>query len=190
MDETCSKIQSEDDDQVRKQQEESCETITLRPMELSDVDDFMVWVTDDRVSKYCLWDTYTSKDQAIDFIKNRAIPHPWLKAICTNNRAIGTISVTPNSGNDKCRAELGYVLAHSFWGKGIMTKAVEMVISTIFEEWPYLERVEALVDVDNIGSQRVLEKAGFQREGVLRKYIFSKGSCRDLVMFSFLSSDR
>ncbi|KAL4272839.1 hypothetical protein GQ457_13G025500 [Hibiscus cannabinus] len=64
-----------------------------------------------------------------------------------------------------------------------------MVADIIFDERPHLERLEALVDVENLGSQRVLEKAGFQREGVLRKYIFLKGRSRDVVMFSLLSTD-
>lgn len=170
--------------------QESSEVITIRPVELSDVDDLMVWLTDDQVSRYCLWDTYTSREQALDYIKNIAIPHPWSKVICIGNRPIGAISVTPNSGNDKCRAELGYVLGKRYWGKGIMTRAVKMVASAIFDEWPYLERLEATVDINNKASQRVLEKSGFQREGVLRKYRISKGYSRDVVMFSFLSTDR
>ena len=97
--------------------------------------------------------------------------------------------MTKNSGNDKCRGELGYVLGSNYWGRGIATKAVKQVANTIFVEWPHLERLEAIVDVENPGSQRVLEKAGFQREGVLRKYMLLKGKSRDLVMFSLLSSD-
>ncbi|GFP84048.1 hypothetical protein PHJA_000548400 [Phtheirospermum japonicum] len=78
--------------------------------------------TDDRVTQYCIWDTYTSKNQALDFINNIAMPHPWYRAICVDNRAVGSISVTPNSSNDRCRAELGYVLAYEHWGKGIAHK--------------------------------------------------------------------
>ncbi|CAI9775902.1 unnamed protein product [Fraxinus pennsylvanica] len=163
--------------------------ITLRPIELSDADDFMVWAADDKVTRFCLWDTYTSKEQALNYIKNCAIPHPWLKVICIGNRAIGTISVTPGSGFDRCRAELGYVLSYKYWCKGIVTRAVKMVASTIFNEWPYLERLQAIVATDNEGSQRVLEKAGFQREGVLRKYSVIKGKTKDEVMFSLLSTD-
>ncbi|XP_060188239.1 uncharacterized protein LOC132617285 isoform X2 [Lycium barbarum] len=163
--------------------------ITLRPIEISDVDDFMVWATDENVSRFCTWDTYTSKPQAFEFINNIAIPHPWFRVICINNRAIGSISITPHSGVDSCRAELGYVLAQKYWGKGIVTRAVKMVTSAVFSEFPYLERLEALVDVDNKGSQRVLEKAGFLREGILRKYIILKGKSRDIVIFSFLSTD-
>ncbi|KAL0388579.1 UNVERIFIED_CONTAM: putative [ribosomal protein S5]-alanine N-acetyltransferase [Sesamum radiatum] len=163
--------------------------ITLRHIALSDVDDFMVWATDDRVTKFCLWDTYTSKEQAVEYIKNQAIPHPWLRAVCLGNHVIGTITVDPCSGSGSCRAELGYVLAHKHWGKGIATRAVKMVVSTIFKDWPHLQRLQAVVHVENKGSQRVLEKAGFQREGVLRSYELFKGKPVDVVMFSTLGND-
>ncbi|CAH9099626.1 unnamed protein product [Cuscuta europaea] len=163
--------------------------ITLRSIQLSDLDDFMEWAGDERVTTFCTWDTYTSRDQAIDFIKNYAIPHPWLRVICLENRAVGSVSVTPRSGHDSCRGELGYVLAHKYWGKGVATRAVKMVASTIFSEWAHLERLEAFVDVTNKGSQRVLEKSGFLREGVLRKYLILKGRSRDTVVYSLLSTD-
>ncbi|PSS33856.1 Acyl-CoA N-acyltransferase protein [Actinidia chinensis var. chinensis] len=163
--------------------------ITLRPFDLSDVDDFMEWATDDKVTQFCTWDSYTSREQAIDYIKNQAIPHPWLRAICLENRAIGSISVTPGSGIGEKRGELGYALASKYWGKGIVTRAVKIVAGTIFREWPNLERLEALVAAENLGSQRVLEKAGFHKEGVLRKWAFLKGRSRDTLIFSLLYSD-
>ncbi|CAN1129181.1 Putative [ribosomal protein S5]-alanine N-acetyltransferase [Linum perenne] len=64
-----------------------------------------------------------------------------------------------------------------------------MVTEVIFEERPEMERLEALVDVENVGSQRVLEKAGFVKEGVLRKFVVLKGRSRDMVMFSLLSTE-
>ncbi|KAI3928943.1 hypothetical protein MKW92_018584 [Papaver armeniacum] len=138
--------------------------ISLRVFNLSDVDDFMVWATDDRVSHFCRWDTYTSKEDALDFIRNIVIPHPWFKAICIDNKPIGAIS-----------SEIGYVLASEHWGKGIATLAVRMVTETIFKDCPHLERLEGFVDVENKGSQKVLEKAGFQKDGVFRKYVILKG---------------
>ncbi|CAN0856986.1 hypothetical protein LINGRAHAP2_LOCUS6625 [Linum grandiflorum] len=64
-----------------------------------------------------------------------------------------------------------------------------MVTEVVFKERPELERVEAVVDVDNVRSQRVLEKCGFAREGVMRNFYVMKGRCRDFVLFSFLSTD-
>uniref|UniRef100_A0A6P3Z124 uncharacterized protein LOC107407063 n=1 Tax=Ziziphus jujuba TaxID=326968 RepID=A0A6P3Z124_ZIZJJ len=163
--------------------------ISLRPLQLSDIDDFMVWATDHKVARFCTWEPYNSKEEAINFIKDKVIPHPWFRAICIDDRPIGAISVTANSGTDKCRGELGYVLGTKYWGKGIATQAVKLVIDAIFKEWPHLERLEAFVDVENVGSKRVLEKAGFQCEGVLRKYFILKGKTRDMLIFSLLSTE-
>ncbi|RWR85377.1 Acetyltransf_3 domain-containing protein [Cinnamomum micranthum f. kanehirae] len=157
-------------------------SITLRPFHLSDIDDFMVWVTDDRVSRFCTWDTYTNREDALNYLKE-ILSHPWYRAICIDGRPIGAISIAPGSLSNRCRGELGYVLSSKYWGQGIATVAVKMVINTIFSEWPHLERLEAIVDVDNLGSQRVLEKAGFLREGLLRKYFIQKGRTRDALMF-------
>ena len=67
-----------------------------------------------------------------------------------------------------------------------------MVISSVFEfeEFSYIERLEGFVDVDNKASQRVMEKTGFQKEGVLRKYILVKGKIIDVIMYSFLKTDQ
>ena len=166
--------------------------ISLRPLQLSDVDDLMVWTTDEKVAKFCSWETYTSKDQGIDFIENNASKALWCRAICLNDRAIGSISLFSCSAQDKARdksAELGYALGSKYWGKGIVTHVVKQVIKAAFSEFPQLERLEAQADVQNVGSQRVLEKAGFQREGILRKYYFIKGKSWDMVIFSFLLND-
>nr|DAD37990.1 TPA_asm: hypothetical protein HUJ06_008631 [Nelumbo nucifera] len=64
-----------------------------------------------------------------------------------------------------------------------------MVVSSVFHDFPDLERLEALIDSENLRSQRVLEKVGFTREGILRKYLIVKGSTRDVVVYSLLSTD-
>ncbi|XP_047332810.1 uncharacterized N-acetyltransferase p20-like [Impatiens glandulifera] len=161
--------------------------LTLRPFELTDVDDFMVWATDDRVTRFCSWDTYTSIESAVKCITENILPHPWIRAICLKNRPVGSISVTPNK-EDKFRGEIGYTLAADYWGRGIATAAVKMAVKIVFREWVWLERLEALVDVENWGSQRVLEKSGFEKEGVLRKFYLHKGKLKDMVMFSLLRS--
>lgn len=66
---------------------------------------------------------------------------------------------------------------------------MKLVVDIIFKEWKHVERLEAYVDVDNVGSLRVMEKAGFQREGLLRKHFLLKGKARDWVIFSLLSTE-
>jgi RimJ/RimL family protein N-acetyltransferase len=66
---------------------------------------------------------------------------------------------------------------------------VRRALATVFGEVAGLARVEALVDVDNAASHRVAEKAGFRREGVLRRHYWHKGRSRDLVIYSFVSGD-
>ncbi|RDY12715.1 putative N-acetyltransferase p20, partial [Mucuna pruriens] len=166
--------------------------ISLRVLEVSDLDDLMLWTSDEKVAAFCSWDPYTNKEDGINFIQNIASKFVWCRAICLKDRAIGCISLSSNSEHDESRnisAELGYVLASKYWGKGVATFVVKQVVKAAFTELPHLVRLEALVDVLNIGSQKVLEKAGFQREGLLRKYIFLKGKPRDMFIFSHLSTD-
>lgn len=165
------------------------EKISLRPFQISDADDLMTIMGDDQVAHFCRWDAFTCREDAVKFLKEVALPHPWYRAICVEGRAIGFISVKVGTKDSICRGEIGYALAFNYWGRGIATKVVKMVMSSVFREFPHLERLEALVDVENRGSQRVLEKAGFLKEGLLRKYCFLKGKARDLFIYSVLSSE-
>ncbi|KAJ8543220.1 hypothetical protein K7X08_005743 [Anisodus acutangulus] len=164
--------------------------ITLRLLDLTDFDDFMEWFADDNVNKFTSTDTFTtSKEGAMRYIVDVVIPHPWFRAICLNGKPIGSIAVTPFDESDRFKSEIEYELSSKYWGKGIATKAVKMVVAAVFMEWPHLERLEAVVDIDNLGSQRVLEKVGFTKEGVLRKCYLLNGKARDMVMYSLLSTD-
>jgi len=73
-------------------------------------------------------------------------------------------------------------------GKGHGTKAQRLIASYLFDN-TYLERVEAGTEADNIAEQRALEKAGFTREGVLRKSCFRGGQWRDMVIYSKLRGE-
>ena len=85
----------------------------------------------------------------------------------------------------RSRAELAYWVAKRNWNKGFMTEAVEAVIAFGFEQLR-LHRIYATADVDNVGSQRVLAKVGFRKEGVLRKHGRLAGEWRDSIMYGLL----
>ncbi|KAM7507938.1 hypothetical protein LguiA_018391 [Lonicera macranthoides] len=160
--------------------------ITLRPFNPSDVDDFMEFAGNDKVTRYCRWNTYTCRDDALDFLNQVISSHPWYRAICIDNRPIGSIYVMPGEGKDQRRGEIGYAVGAKHWNKGVATKAVKMAMGCVFEDLECLDRVEGLVFIENKASQRVLEKNGFVKEGVLRKYFFVKGESRDIVVYSMI----
>lgn len=166
--------------------------VSLREFTMSDAEAFMSWASDPRVVRFQRRDAYEHVDQARRYIADHVLPHPWYRAICVGAGAplpvVGSISVKPGPTEDgrPFRASVGYRLARAHWGRGIATRAVRAAAAAVFAAWPWLLRLEAVADVDNPASQRVLEKAGFAREGVLRKYVLLKGRPRDMVMFSIV----
>jgi len=84
--------------------------------------------------------------------------------------------------------EIGYWLARPFWGRGIMTEAVRVFSEHLLTQENLL-RLEALVYEPNIGSARVLEKAGFTLEARFRKAIYKHGRFMDGLLFSRIRGD-
>jgi ribosomal-protein-alanine N-acetyltransferase len=83
------------------------------------------------------------------------------------------------------RAVVGYELARSAWGRGLATEALRRVVHFGHQRIG-VNRIEAIVMQGNEASIRVLKKAGFEAEGVLRAYGYWKGRYHDLRMFSIL----
>ncbi|KAF7847508.1 hypothetical protein BT93_L2893 [Corymbia citriodora subsp. variegata] len=107
--------------------------ISLRPLQLSDVDDFMVWATDPEVARFCRWEPYTSRDDALAYIAGTALPHPYYRAICLDGRPVGSLYVTRNEDRmEACRGELSYALGSGYWGRGIATEAVRAAVKEVF----------------------------------------------------------
>ena len=83
---------------------------------------------------------------------------------------------------------VGIVLWPAFRGRGVGTAAQRQLVAYLFAH-SHAERVEASTDVENRAEQRALEKAGFQREGLLRRAQFRDGQWRDLVGYSILRGE-
>lgn len=83
------------------------------------------------------------------------------------------------------QGDIGYALHHHHWGKGYATEALERVLSFGFDELQ-LERIWATADLRNIASWRVMEKAGMQREGIMRHHRLIRGKWRDSVLYARL----
>jgi len=84
--------------------------------------------------------------------------------------------------------EIGYMLAPEHRQKGYCTEAIAMVVDYLFLG-KTLERIQALITEENIGSKRALEKNGFQKEGILRKLMFELGRYWDLSIYSILREE-
>ena len=89
---------------------------------------------------------------------------------------------------DHAAIELGWMLAQEHWGNGYATEAALAILQFGFEPLK-LHRIGASVLPDNISSIRVLEKLGFQREGVRRQIYSLRGSFEDLLCYSILAPE-
>lgn len=104
-------------------------------------------------------------------------------AVATQDEAIGGIGLEFRDDVHRFTAELGYWLGESFWGRGIMTEAIRLFTFWAFENFE-VHRIYAAVFDGNVASARVLEKAGFEREGRLRAGVFKNGRVLDQLLYA------
>jgi RimJ/RimL family protein N-acetyltransferase len=133
---------------------------------------FNAYMRDAQVTRYTTWRPHRQLQEAEDFIRDRITAwenefrFPFVITLQERDEPFGMIDFHIRN----CTVGLGYVIARSHQGKGFATEATRAIIQWAFEQ-PRIYRVNASTDVENIASQRVMEKAGMLREGLLRKYI-------------------
>ena len=110
------------------------------------------------------------------------------RAIEIDGRAAGSIALCRGSDVYQKTADLGYWLAEDYWGRGIMTQAVRQLCREGFSRWD-IQRIHAEPFAHNAGSRRVLEKAGFSLEGVMRRGVFKRGQVCDFCMYALLREE-
>lgn len=121
---------------------------------------------------------YTLEDAESFLQKYRYQDIESVFAIEYNGEYVGNIGLVPGQDVYRRSAELGYFIGEPYWNKGITTKAVNLITEYGFNKLD-LVRIFAGVFEYNIPSQRVLEKCGFQREGILRKSVVKKNKIWD-----------
>jgi ribosomal-protein-alanine N-acetyltransferase len=104
-------------------------------------------------------------------------------AIDVDGEAVGGIALELQDDVERCSAEVGYWLGETCWGRGIATAALESLTAYAFREF-HLTRVYALPFARNVASVRVLEKAGYICEGVLRRSAIKDGVLLDELMYA------
>ncbi len=123
---------------------------------------------------------------AEEFIAKALSPHPLLAyAIATDKEAFGVIGYIAGKDVYRHSAEFGYWIGEKYWGRGIMTGAIEAFTAHLFENFGF-NRLSAGVFSSNPASARVLEKAGFTRDAILRAHVTKNGEVLDEHLFSRL----
>jgi ribosomal-protein-alanine N-acetyltransferase len=146
--------------------------LTLRVPTLSDARAiYEGYASDPSVVRFLLWQLHESLEETRYYLarvhqawKSGGPDRPWVIERTDNGELLGMVG-TVTRGH---AVELGYVLKREAWGQGYMTEAVRGVTHDALET-QRVWRVFATAHVDNASSHRVLEKAGFQREGLLRR---------------------
>lgn len=102
-----------------------------------------------------------------------------------NGKAVGSIAVFRQANIHFRTAELGYYIAEPYWGQGLGTEAVRQTCNYVFENSDIL-RIFAEPFAYNTASCRILEKAGFTLEGILRKNAVKNGEVLDMKLYSLI----
>ena len=160
--------------------------VKLRPWTLSDLDSLVKYANNWKIAKF-LTDAfphpYTIEDGKI-FIEKATKNNPInIFVIEIDGQAVGSIGINPQKDIHKKSAELGYWLAEPFWGNGIVAQAIKQIVEYAFKNFE-IERIFARPFGSNLGSQRVLEKAGFKLEAHFEKTIFKNGEYLDDLFFA------
>lgn len=161
--------------------------LLLRPFAFSDVEDVLQQGADDAWARFLPLPNPYLRLHAEEFLArqvllDRAVHVSW--AITREGSFVGGINI--RFQHPHRLGEVGYSTIRSAWGNGFATEALIAVVDAAFSTLADLNRVRAMADARNLGSERVLVKAGFTREGVLRQNHVVRGEPIDEVWFGVL----
>jgi len=106
----------------------------------------------------------------------------WLFAPEQPEAVLGQIHFSQIARRAFCNAMLGYAIDHGHEGRGLMREALQAALADAFGPRVYLHRIQANVRPENTRSLGLLDRLGFEREGLAREYLFIDGAWRDHVM--------
>ncbi len=169
------------------------ERLILRPVTEDDATGVFLYASNPNLTRFTLFETHQTIEESFWFVKTYAHsryasnePDPLGIVIKSDPvglivGALGAHWVSQPNGT----MEMGYSIGEPFWGRGYIPEAARALIDYLFANYA-VERLQARVFVGNDSSDRVLEKLGFTKEGVLRSVVFRRGAWLDLSMWSLL----
>jgi len=131
---------------------------------------------------------YSEEDgrQFIEMVLDKPKPAVDL-AIVVDGKAVGGIGIVPQKDVERIGAEIGYWLGENYWNRGIMTDVVREMTNYAFTHFP-LQKIYAPVFDFNIASHKVLQKAGFEREVILKQAAIKNNKVIDLHYYSLFKN--
>jgi len=112
----------------------------------------------------------------------------WAVCFKNENIMIGTVSFH-KIAKDHYRAEMGYMLHPKYWRQGIISEAIKAIIDFGFNELKF-HSIEAHIDPENTGSEKILQKFNFIKEAYFKENYFYNGQFKDTAVYSLLNSTK
>ncbi|GAA4448667.1 GNAT family N-acetyltransferase [Rurimicrobium arvi] len=162
-------------------------TIQLRPWNLNDLDRLVTLANHPDVARFMsdLFPHPYTREAGEKFIHWTIQNCPsTIMAIIADDQVAGSIGIHPQTDILRTNAEIGYWLGKDYWGMGIMSEAVRMMVPAGFEAYPQIQRIFGRVFGGNAASERVLEKAGFVQEGFFRDTLCKAGRHYDELIYA------
>ena len=167
--------------------------LNLRRLNPLDVTEILALRSNPEIMKFIPRPLMKTKEEALEFISvmdtnvNNNNVINWAITTKEDDKLIGMIGFY-RMKPENYRAEVGYILSPEFHGKGIITEALKKVIQFGFEEMG-LNSIEAVIDPENFGSEKVLLKNNFVKEGHFKEHTFFEGKFLDSVFYSLLKKN-
>jgi len=169
------------------------ERLILRKLTLSDLEDVFAYSSDEVVTRHLRWGPHETLAQTERYLRDvlegyrEGRDGPWGIEHRETGKVIGAIHLFSIQPLHK-RAEIGFVLSRDYWKRGLACEALARVLCFAFEEVG-LNRIEGYCLLENRAGERVMEKAGMQREGVLWDYVYQKGAFRSFSVYAVLGRE-
>ena len=151
------------------------------------------WASDDNVTKFMTWQTYTAIEEAhwrISYLVGEYANdncYEWFIDLKEIGQPIGSIGAV-RVEDDVQLAHIGYCIGSRWWGKGMMPEALAAVMKFFFEQVG-VNHVEACYDVNNPNSGRVMQKCGMKYEGTLRQSGWNNQGINDRAFYGILRDE-
>ena len=166
--------------------------IVLRAYTLEDAKPLSTLANDYGVSKY-LRDSFPYpylESDAHRFLKyvDKLPPDRGIEfAITVDGVFAGAIGITFSSDIYQKNGEIGYWLGRPYWGQGIISRAIPMIVEYTFKNYPIYKIIAEVFDT-NIGSQKALEKNGFILEAICKQHAYKEDVFHDVYLYALFNN--